>query len=150
MDDAGEAGPLGTPARTATGNGASAACVPPQSDDGRIQIQGSFRVLSLTMAGPDAGTTPCGEPYMTVKVEFLPNGAACPSGPVIVDAIDFAGTPLSQPCSDRLGLQVGAVYSNASLVNRSGRLYVEDHTDSVGDLDFCSDLSGCSSEGGDQ
>jgi hypothetical protein len=149
-DDAGEAGLPGTPANTATGNGASASCVPPQSADGHTQIQGSFRVLSLTVAGPEAGKTPCGEPYMNVRVEFLPNGVRCPSGPVVVDELDFAGTPLSKPCSDRIGLQVGGVYSNASLVNRSGRPYVEDDTESAADLAFCSDLSHCSSDAGDQ
>jgi hypothetical protein len=116
---------------------ANASCLPPQNDAATSTIGGSFRILSVTEAGPDAGTTPCGAPWMSVKVEFLPNDVPCPSGPVIVDALDFAGVGLSKPCSDLLGLQVGGVYSHAELVREFGRLYVEDYTPSMGDYDLC-------------
>jgi hypothetical protein len=86
---------------------------------------------------------------MNVKVEFLPNGVSCPSGPVIVDALDFAGVGLAKPCSDRLGLHVGGVYSNAYLAVRDGRLYVEYLTQSMGDYDFCyTSVTQCGSDAG--
>jgi hypothetical protein len=124
-------------ADTALDDVANASCVPPRNDAATSEIVGSFRILSLTELGPDAGTTPCGAPWMSVKVEFLPNGLPCPSGPVIVDALDFAGVGLSKTCSDLLGFQVGGVYSNAALEREWGRLYVEDYTSSMENYDLC-------------
>jgi hypothetical protein len=87
---------------------------------------------------------------MSVKVEFLPSGVPCPSGPVIIDGLDFAGVGLSKPCSDLLGLQVGGVYSNAELVRGFGNLYLEDYTGSMGNYDLCYEygVQGCSEAGG--
>jgi hypothetical protein len=128
---------------------ADASCLPPPDAAPTFEIGGSFRILSLSETAPDAGRTRCGDPLMNVKVEFLPNGVSCPSGPVIVNDLDFAGSPLAKPCSDRLGLQVGGVYSHAALSVLDGRLYVEYWTQSESDYDFCySSTWECGSDAG--